>query len=154
MRLTVIDNFTTDQSKNFCLQCRVCFINISHGHRCTNGWAKAARSNLAIEICAYAVMPNHYHVVLHINREQGESWNTREVLEQWTKLFTQHLLVQRFFASNTMSEAEIQRTEKFSKNYRRRLLDVSWFMRCLNENLVREANKEDRCKRRFWSGDL
>ena len=49
----------------------------------------------AIEICAYAVMSNHYHVVLHINREQGESWNAREVLERWTKLFSGHLLVQR-----------------------------------------------------------
>ena len=33
----------------------------------------------AIEICAYAVMSNHYHIVLHINHEQGERWDTHEV---------------------------------------------------------------------------
>ena len=106
----------------------------------------------AIEICAYAVMSNHYHVVLHINRNQGEFWDTREVLERWTKLFSGHLLVQRYLANDTMSEAEIQRAEEFAEQYRSRLLDISWFMRCLNEHLAREANKEDGCKGRFWEG--
>ena len=106
----------------------------------------------AIEVCAYAVMSNHYHVVLHINREQGESWNTREVLERWTKLFSGHLLVQRFLANDSMGKAEVQRVEEFAEEYHGRLLDISWFMRCLNEHLAREANKEDGCKGRFWEG--
>ena len=106
----------------------------------------------AIELCAYAVMSNHYHVVLHINREQGESWSTREVLGRWTKLFSGHLLVQRFLASDALGKAELQRVEEFAEEYRCRLLDISWFMRCLNEYLAREANKEDGCKGRFWEG--
>ena len=106
----------------------------------------------AIEICAYAVMSNHYHVVLHINREQGESWNTREVLQRWTKLFSGNLLVQRFLANDSLSKAEVLRVEEFAEQYCRRLLDISWFMRCLNEHLAREANKEDGCKGRFWEG--
>ena len=104
----------------------------------------------AIEICAYAVMSNHYHVVLHINRELAESWNSREVLERWTTLFTGHLLVQRYISRDTMSKAEIDRVEAFAEDYRSRLLDISWFMRCLNEYLAREANKEDDCKGRFY----
>ena len=106
----------------------------------------------AIEICAYAVMSNHYHVVLHINREQGKNWGTREVLDQWTKLFSGHPLVQRFLANDTLGKAELQKVEEFAEKYRRRLLDISWFMRCLNEHLAREANKEDGCKGRFWEG--
>ena len=106
----------------------------------------------AIEVCAYAVMSNHYHVVLHIHRKQCELWTVREVLERWTKLFSGHLLVQRFLANNVMSKAELQRVEEFAEEYRSRLMDISWFMRCLNEHLARGANKEDGCKGRFWEG--
>ncbi len=42
----------------------------------------------AIEVCAYAVMSNHYHVVLHIHNEEAKSWDNREVLQRWTQLFS------------------------------------------------------------------
>ena len=106
----------------------------------------------AIEVCAYAVMSNHYHVVLHIHRELGESWDTREILERWTELFSGPLLVQRFLANDALGKPELQRVEEFAEEYRSRLLDISWFMRCLNEHLAREANREDDCKGRFWEG--
>ncbi|VAW57665.1 hypothetical protein MNBD_GAMMA07-246 [hydrothermal vent metagenome] len=31
-------------------------------------------------------MPNHYHVVLHINKTQMVNWSQDEVIEQWLKL--------------------------------------------------------------------
>ncbi len=106
----------------------------------------------ALEVCAYAVMSNHYHVVLHVNRELGESWSMTEVLQRWTQLFSGPLLVQRFLAGDAMNKAEMTRVEEYAEEYRCRLLDISWFMRCLNEYLARLANKEDGCKGRFWEG--
>ncbi len=106
----------------------------------------------AIEVCAYAIMSNHYHVVLNIDAECGKNGSDREVLQRWTQLFDGPLLVQRFLAENPLEKAEMMRVDEFAAEYRQRLLSISWFMRCLNEHLARKANEEDQCKGRFWEG--
>ncbi|MCP4295691.1 MAG: hypothetical protein GY786_08805, partial [Proteobacteria bacterium] len=44
-------------------------------------------SVFAIKICAYAVMSNHYHIVLFVDTEQAESWSDEEVTQRWGRLF-------------------------------------------------------------------
>ena len=39
-------------------------------------------SGFAIDICAYAVMSNHYHIVLHVDTEQANAWTDAEVIER------------------------------------------------------------------------
>ena len=109
-------------------------------------------SMFAIKVCAYAVMSNHYHVVLHVDHQACDSWTDIEVLQRWTLLFTGPLLVQQFLAGAALDEASRNRVSEFVEEYRNRLQDISWFMRCLNEHLARKANEEDGCKGRFWEG--
>ncbi|MED5238242.1 MAG: transposase [Pseudomonadota bacterium] len=105
----------------------------------------------AIDLCAYAVMSNHYHVVLRVDRSRAESWTQREVAEHWMRLFSGPLLVQRWFRDET-GEAETLKALDIVEEWRSRLYDLGWFMRCLNEHLARKANEEDGCKGRFWEG--
>ena len=37
----------------------------------------------AIDICAYAVMSNHYHIVLRVNQEEAEAWTDLEIIQKW-----------------------------------------------------------------------
>ena len=105
----------------------------------------------AIDLCAYAVMSNHYHVVLRVDRDRAESWTQREVAEHWMRLFSGPLLVQRWLRDET-GEAETLKALEIVEAWRSRLYDLGWFMRCLNEHLARRANEEDGCKGRFWEG--
>lgn len=42
------------------------------------------------------------------------------------------------------------RVNTFVDTWRKRLFDISWFMKYLNEGIARRANKEDDCKGHFW----
>ena len=44
-------------------------------------------SVFAIDLCAYACMSNHYHLVLHVNKDQALAWSAAEVVERCGKLF-------------------------------------------------------------------
>ena len=60
------------------------------------------------------------------------------------------MLIQRQQQSETLSHAEQQTVSDTVEVWRNRLTDLSWFMKCLNEPIAREANKEDNCTGHFW----
>ena len=108
-----------------------------------------------VDVCAYAVMSNHTHVVLRINKEKADSLSVKEVIRRWHKLYKGMLLAQRYInpaECDLLSEAETETVKSLAEVYRSRLFDISWFMRLLNEYIARQANKEDDCTGHFWEG--
>ena len=70
-----------------------------------------------------------------------------------TQLFTGPELVQRYRAQpDALCAAELARVDLWVTTYRERLMDLSWFMRVLNEPIARQANAEDGVTGRFWEG--
>ncbi|NRB26007.1 transposase [Shewanella sp.] len=126
----------------------------SYEHR--RNWVESQLLKLgaifAIDIAAYAVMSNHLHLVLRIDIELANSWTDREVVEQWHLLFKGTELTQRFAKGELVEEVNLTLLRHSIAQYRSRLSDISWFMRCLNEPIARMANKEDKCTGRFWEG--
>jgi len=106
----------------------------------------------SIDVCAYAVMSNHYHVVLHVDEAQAAEWSEREVIERWMRLFSGNALVGRYASGEKQTDAEVSKVFEFVEVWRERLMDISWFMRVLNESIARLANEEDECRGRFWEG--
>ena len=120
------------------------------------GWIEERLLELAtifaIDIAAYAVMSNHYHVVLHVDSERAQSWSEREVAERWHRLFKGSLLSQRYCHDEVLTAEEDKALAKEIAHWRQRLISISWFMRCLNEPIARAANLEDKVTGRFWEG--
>ncbi|NRA55584.1 MAG: transposase [Gammaproteobacteria bacterium] len=106
----------------------------------------------SINIAAYAVMSNHYHLVLQVDKVAADTWTMDEVIERWYRLFNGHLLVDRYLTEETISPSHLEAVEKLVALWRARLYDISWYMKCLNEHIARQANKEDKCTGRFWEG--
>lgn len=46
----------------------------------------------AIEVCAYAVLSNHYHVVLRVYGEKVKGMSERDIIRRWKRLFSLPLL--------------------------------------------------------------
>ena len=59
----------------------------------------------AVEIAAYAIMSNHFHVVLHINELQAASWPTREVIERWHSIYKGNFITQRYLQGEPLIKA-------------------------------------------------
>lgn len=126
---------------------------ISYEHR--KEWVVRRISTLsqvyAIEIGSYAIMSNHYHLVLRINEKEGLTWCDDEVARRWKQLYSWPLLVEAYLKGKG-SDAEVFKAQEIIQIWRERLCNLSWYMRSLNEHLARMANKEDNCTGRFWEG--
>ena len=118
----------------------------SFEHR--RGWVverlKLLAEVFAIDVCAYAVMSNHVHLVLHIDRERVARWSDEQVVARVSRVYKSV-----FVGFDDMPAPE--RRELVAK-WRERLASLSWVMRSLNEWLARRANREDECTGRFWEG--
>ena len=97
-------------------------------------------------------MSNHVHIVLCVNKEAALSWSLQTVLHQWHKMHKGTVLTQKFMKGEILSESEYGDVKSTADVYRKRLYDISWFMRNLNEYIARKANEEDDCTGRFWEG--
>jgi hypothetical protein len=98
------------------------------------------------------VISNHYHVILHVDTEHAKGLSEQEVIERWERLFSLPVIVQRYLAQAPITQAERDTVSELLTKWRIRLHDISWFMRCINEPIARQANKEDGCTGRYWEG--
>jgi len=113
---------------------------------------KVLSSVFAIDVCAYAIMSNHFHLVLHIDTQRAQTWSSDEVIDRWLKLTTGPIVAHRYKAGLSLTTVEQEALARRVETWRTRLADLSWYMRCLNETIARMANKEDNCTGRFWEG--
>jgi len=127
---------------------------ISYEHR--RGWVEERLLRLAdsfaIDVCTYAVMSNHYHVVLHINKAKVDRWDDDEIITRWHRLFRGSYLSRQYSTGQSLCKTQLTTLKLEVEEWKARLVNISWFMRCLNEPIARAANREDHCTGHFWEG--
>jgi len=106
----------------------------------------------SIEVGTYAIMSNHSHLVLYVNESELANCSDSNICERWSKIYSLSPIVLRWQKSELSSDTQKEVALSVIAGWRHRLSNISWFMRCLNEFIARKANKEDKCKGRFWEG--
>ncbi|VUD69381.1 hypothetical protein TDB9533_04748 [Thalassocella blandensis] len=81
----------------------------SYGHR--RQWIeeriRILSSIFAIDICAYAVMSNHIHLVIQLNQEEITSISDNGIVDRWTSMFRGPLLIQKLQKGERLEKAEL-----------------------------------------------
>lgn len=104
----------------------------------------------AVDVCAYAILDNHIHVVVRIDPYTAASWTAEDVIQRWVSLFPPKLANRKAMEITPEWIAEQAADAGLVAKLRERLCSLSWFMKCLKEPLARMANREDDCRGTFW----
>ena len=114
----------------------------------------------AIQVHAYAIMSNHFHLVVYYDPTIAAKWSDEDVADRWLRacppmtrcglLDTERLPQQR---RSILDDSERLR------HIRAQLGSQSTFMQMLKQPIARRANLEDKCtghffENRFYSGAL
>lgn len=130
------------------------FTNRCYEHR--REWLESKILSLTavycIDICAYAIMSNHYHLVVNINQKKALQLTLHEVVERWSQIHKLPTLIQRWKNKQLTSQIEQDRSIELIEVWRERLSSLSWFMKEINYEIACKANQEDECTGHFWEG--
>ena len=118
------------------------------------GWIEQRLLSLSkafcIDVAGYAILSNHYHVVLKVNCASAKSLTDEEVVHRWRQIFNGNVLAKRFSDGEELTAFELITLKNTINHWRSELTNISRFMGQINEKIARWANKEDDCKGRFW----
>jgi len=121
---------------------------------CRHAWIEMRILELAdcftVSVYAYAVMSNHFHVVLRVDPHAARELSDEEVARRWLTVFPGPLKDDNSPETAERRKRAITGNPERLVELRKRLGSLSWFMKALNEPIARRANREDGCKGKFW----
>jgi hypothetical protein len=92
-------------------------------------------------------------VILRNRPDVVAQWSDTEVALRWFRLCPVRKQAGGTSEEPTAAELDtIRQQPQRLAEIRRRLTDISWFMRMVSERVARWANAEDQCAGRFWQG--
>ncbi len=114
---------------------------------------EALASCYAIDVLNYAILSNHVHLVIRNRPDVVKQWSDRELAFRWLRAFPGKRLEEQHLGEPTKEQIQgLLANKKLLRKVRKRMSDISWFMRSVSEPIARMANKQDDCTGHFWEG--
>ncbi len=106
-----------------------------------------------IEVLAFAVMSNHMHVVVRTRPDVVRGWSDEEVALRWWRLCPGRRDEDGRPSDPTEPELhQLLNDTAGMAERRRRLSNVSWFLKLLTEKIAKRGNLEEKVTGHFWEG--
>ncbi len=162
-RLARVEAFAPDEIATLHVMNRVvrrCFLmgtdeltGKNYDHRKT--WVEIALKRLAagfgIDLLNFAILSNHFHLILRSRPDVVATWDDAEVARRWLILCPVRKSADGGAAEPSEPELNsIRYDEDKVKTIRSRLSDISWWMRLLSQRIAQRANVEDQIAGKFW----
>lgn len=110
-------------------------------------------AHFGIDLLCYSILSNHFHLVLRSRPDVVATWDDTEVARRWLMICPGGRDRQGNPREPTESQLNSIRHDPVRlATIRRRLSDISWWMRLLCQPLAAKANREENQLGRFWQG--
>lgn len=110
-------------------------------------------SCFGIDLIAFSILSNHFHLVLRSRPDVVACWDDAEVARRWLNICPPRKEALGKPLEPTECDLNTIRNDpQRLALIRRRLSDISWWMRLLSQPLAARANQEDDQQGRFWQG--
>ena len=129
-----------------------CGRDFSHRRDWLYGRLRCLAEHFAIDVLGYAILSNHFHLVLRNRPDQVEAMSDREVVTRWLRICPKSGRKPdgtAFAPSEPEIRAELNAPGKLEQ-LRGRLSDPSWLMRQLCQYMGIRCNAEDEITGHFW----
>jgi len=114
---------------------------------------KLLAANCGIDLLAFAILSNHFHLILRSRPDVVQTWDDSEVARRWLMLCPKRKKKDRSPEEPNEFELNSIRNDPVKlATIRRRLSDVAWWMRLLCQNIGTRANQEDKQVGKFFQG--
>ena len=105
----------------------------------------------AIDLLGFSIMSNHFHQILRSRPDVAATWEAAEVARHWLLLCPKRKGPDGQAPEPKQNEINsICNDLPKLKQIRRRLSDISWWMRLLCQKIAQRANREDEIPGKFW----
>ena len=114
----------------------------------------------AVEVHAYTIMSNHFHLVVYYDPLACQRWSDEEAADRWLAICPPRMPGGEVDAlALEVVKVALLQDESRLRHVRKELGSVSTFMKFLKQPIARRANIEDECtghffEQRFYSGAL